>query len=255
MEAESKPTKNTPSIEHDDFSIEKFRFSETFKTLPPTTGKILEIGFNDLRMTRLLAERYQEVYGIDLRKLENQRKNKKNIHLTYASIDHLPFGDETFDLVVCAQVLEHLPNEVLDRGVKELARVSKKWIFVSVPYQQRVWNELHKCAHCGFIVNSMAHLHYFDEENLLPLFPGWTVKEARKIGELKGYAPDNLYKLANRWGNSWSKLHWNCPKCGKKTEEQQENIFGYLLRRVIWRLENLAPKRKGWILLLLERDR
>jgi len=237
----------------DDFGMERKRFRETFDVLP-AAGTVLEIGFNDMRMSRLLAERY-DAYGIDLpRSVNKEMQSKYDLKLSYASIENLPFPDNSFDMVVCAQVLEHLPEPVLEKGVKELARVARRWVFVSLPYCQRVWNENYKCAQCGFIGHSMEHLHYFDKQHLLSLFPGWRAKTFDLVGSQRGYAPDLLYSIANKLGNSWSPLYWKCTKCQQEPGVQKENLIGFVVRRIIWRLEKRFPRRKAWMLALLEHD-
>ena len=53
--------------------------------------------------------------------------------LSAADILHLPFADHCFDLVVCSEVLEHIPNHA--SAIKELNRVLKpgKHLVISVP--------------------------------------------------------------------------------------------------------------------------
>lgn len=45
----------------------------------------------------------------------------------------LPFNDDSFDLVVCSQVLEHLADP--DEAVAELKRVSSGSVLISVPLE------------------------------------------------------------------------------------------------------------------------
>ena len=48
----------------------------------------------------------------------------------HANADELPFADDQFDVVVAAEVLEHLPDPV--RGLAEMARVGRRHMVVSV---------------------------------------------------------------------------------------------------------------------------
>jgi SAM-dependent methyltransferase len=61
-----------------------------------------------------------------------------NWSLTGADITHLPFADHSFDTVICAEVLEHIPDH--GRAIRETVRVLKPGgnLVVSVP---RAWPE------------------------------------------------------------------------------------------------------------------
>jgi SAM-dependent methyltransferase len=50
-----------------------------------------------------------------------------------ADIHRLPFADAAFPLVVCLEVLEHIPDSSL--GLRELARVSSGYLLLSVPHE------------------------------------------------------------------------------------------------------------------------
>ncbi len=52
--------------------------------------------------------------------------------LAAASIAGLPFPDDTFDLVVAIEVLEHIPIELVEPALRELWRVSRHHVFVTV---------------------------------------------------------------------------------------------------------------------------
>ena len=53
--------------------------------------------------------------------------------LNVADAHHLPFPDSSFDLVLCLEVLEHLPDS--GAGLRELLRVARDCIVVSVPHE------------------------------------------------------------------------------------------------------------------------
>ncbi|MCK4649611.1 class I SAM-dependent methyltransferase [Candidatus Pacearchaeota archaeon] len=44
-------------------------------------------------------------------------------------VDNIPLKNNSFDLVCCFQVLEHLPFNFFEKSLKEIARVSKKKCF------------------------------------------------------------------------------------------------------------------------------
>lgn len=49
-----------------------------------------------------------------------------------AQIISIPFALESFDLVFCTDVLEHLPEDEVHKAISELIRVSKKYVYVTI---------------------------------------------------------------------------------------------------------------------------
>ena len=54
-----------------------------------------------------------------------------DMNLREGDVYHLPYEDNSFDLVICTEVLEHLENP--ERALNEIIRVSKKYCLFSVP--------------------------------------------------------------------------------------------------------------------------
>jgi hypothetical protein len=50
-----------------------------------------------------------------------------------ASVDSLPLEDEICDVSICSQVLEHLPFDRFEPALRELHRVSRRHLIVSLP--------------------------------------------------------------------------------------------------------------------------
>ena len=73
----------------------------------------------------------QQVYGFDMSKhaLEKAKKKHPSFQFKEGNLNNIPFEDESFDLVFTRGVLIHIHNDDLDNILKELFRVSKKWIF------------------------------------------------------------------------------------------------------------------------------
>jgi SAM-dependent methyltransferase len=51
----------------------------------------------------------------------------------------LPLDDASFDVVLCAQVLEHIPFHDVAAALGELGRVSRRWVVISLPQRGRSW--------------------------------------------------------------------------------------------------------------------
>lgn len=47
------------------------------------------------------------------------------------------FDHEFFDTILCAEVLEHLPFEKFEKSLKELRKVTREWVVLSIPYSGR----------------------------------------------------------------------------------------------------------------------
>jgi ubiquinone/menaquinone biosynthesis C-methylase UbiE len=71
------------------------------------------------------------------------KKNFPKIEVKNIDIDNklLPFKDNSFDMAVCLEVLEHIENPKL--LISELIRIIKKRIIISVPYELEVKSPFH----------------------------------------------------------------------------------------------------------------
>lgn len=80
--------------------------------------------------------------------------------LANLDIHRLPFPDDHFPLVICLEVLEHLPDSRV--GLRELARVSSDYILLSVPHEPffRGANFL-RGKHLTALGNDPEHLHNY----------------------------------------------------------------------------------------------
>jgi ubiquinone/menaquinone biosynthesis C-methylase UbiE len=85
--------------------------------------RVLEAGCGDGGFCRLLCEREAEVDGIDLSSvaIEQAIGSCPRARFEVGSVTSLPYRDESFDLVVCLETLEHVPD--WRRGLEELIRV------------------------------------------------------------------------------------------------------------------------------------
>ena len=81
--------------------------------------KILDIGVGNGQIAQYLAELGNEVYGVDVQTILNVENQL--FHFEQVTDEHLPFGDNSFDIVISHYVIEHTLNPYLH--LKEIKRV------------------------------------------------------------------------------------------------------------------------------------
>jgi hypothetical protein len=57
----------------------------------------------------------------------------KKIHFVKGSMMNIPFRNNSFDIVVSNDTLEHINKEDREKGIKEMIRVAKKFVVIGVP--------------------------------------------------------------------------------------------------------------------------
>ena len=100
--------------------------------------KILDFGCGDARYKEIIS-RKNSYTGVDV-KISGHPEDNKNYDMLWDN-NKLPFLDESFDVVVCTEVLEHV--EELNITIQELRRVLKKGglMFITMPF---IWAEHEK---------------------------------------------------------------------------------------------------------------
>ena len=117
-------------------------------------------------LTRLL-EHFPELrrYGIDLSFGYLEEGQKKGIEVGYALIEEMPYKEETFDIVVCTDVLEHVID--LNLAVRKILSVLRtgSFLIIRTPFQEDLsWYVSEENPY------EYAHLRNFDENSLRLLF-------------------------------------------------------------------------------------
>jgi len=124
-------------------------------------NKVLDIGCNDGGLGRLLQKRGCTVFGVDVVEELVEMAKCKGVLARVGQAEKLEFNNNTFDVVVMAEVMEHLfdPLEALN----EVARVLKpSGIFVgSVP---------HPDGALGYNKKADYHNWVFDADYLIDMF-------------------------------------------------------------------------------------
>lgn len=110
--------------------------------LSNASGSCLDAGCGRGFLAKELAGSGHEVTGVDIVSPQHYIPSD-GYTFVEASLDALPFPDESFDTVICTHVLEHVPD--IDSVVAELLRVAKEIVILVLPRQReyRYVTDLH----------------------------------------------------------------------------------------------------------------
>jgi len=167
-------------------NLEEYRSRETEQTrtadllslLPTISRTILEIGARDGHHTRMLAQRFDAVTALDL---TAPAFTIDRVTTVAGDATALQFPDRSFDCVLCAEVLEHVPD--VSKAASELCRVARHAVIVGVPYRQDTRSGCTTCSQCGKTNPPYGHVHTFTDERLCHLFRPWTQETVHYVGE------------------------------------------------------------------------
>lgn len=125
--------------------------------------RVLEIGPG-----RGLFKATMALYGVPVETVDVDPALKPD-HV--ASCLHLPFENDSYDVVCAFQMLEHLPFERSVAAFSEMARVARSHVLISLPNARKLWRSLVYVPRFGALQFQIpkpqfrAPVHSFDGEH------------------------------------------------------------------------------------------
>jgi len=243
--------------EYRNSATEKQRIADLLRLVPGELGSILDIGARDGFISTLLTGRCARVTALDL---ELPSIAHERINCVKGDITALDFADRSFDLVFCAEVLEHIPPPLLGKACSELARVASSLVLVGVPYRQDIRVGRTTCQRCGNTNPPWGHVNSFDEQRLAALFPHFDVAGQSYVGCGEGRTNRLSTLLMDIAGNPYGTYSQEepCIHCGAHLEPPPERAFWQKLATKAAFLTRDVPRlfvrtHANWIHLLLKK--
>lgn len=133
--------------------------------LPATASRILEVGIGEGEIMERLRERYPEavITGIDLPDPELQAQwSERSVAAFVGDATSLPFPDNTFDLCLAVEVLEHVGNPM--QALREIQRVGTGHVVISVP-REPLWRVLNlvRGSYIKDLGNTPGHINHWSK--------------------------------------------------------------------------------------------
>ncbi|HYF32003.1 MAG TPA: class I SAM-dependent methyltransferase [Chitinophagaceae bacterium] len=202
-----------------------------------------------------------------------------NTEKLQGDITNIPLPDKSFDCACCLQVLEHIPFNEYPTALSELARVSKKYILISVPFKEKLENNVSQCPHCKTTFNNDLHMRSYQEPDIDHLFDAQGYECIRKEVPLSHYEYagitwlKSMKSILKRRKQPSIFLSPICPVCGyenhsfqpindrgsfDEVEKLEDALQPEVLRKKSFkeRLKSIWPKKEipgYWIVALYAR--
>jgi SAM-dependent methyltransferase len=194
---------------------EEARVAATVETVPAGVDSLLDVGCGDGRITNRLVERIPRVVGVDASAAALSYVDCENHQ---GPVDQLDFPDDSFDLVSCLEVIEHLPDGVFEACLAEIQRVARRYVLISVPLRETLEVKNIPCAICGHRFNQTGHLRRFSKRDLAGLLRAMRVVELRECGAPQRYYYNRaLLMIRQRIAGVYNRSpNAVCPECGTK---------------------------------------
>jgi 2-polyprenyl-3-methyl-5-hydroxy-6-metoxy-1,4-benzoquinol methylase len=173
------------SLEHYE-AVRKYELDIVLSMLPPV-GSVLEIGAGAGWQAKILSDKGYTVSAIDI-ETSNLAENRIWPITNYDG-KHIPFPDNSFDIIFSSNVLEHIPH--VKEFQSEIQRVLKKdgyvihlmpsatWrFFTNITVLLKHWQL--PSVHGEHSPNAIAEITDFTKKRWMRLFSqtGWIVKKA-----------------------------------------------------------------------------
>lgn len=237
---------------------EKLRTNDLLQ-LMPASGKIaLDIGARDGYFSLLLAQKFDRVIALDLTK---PSISHPKVTCIQGNAANLGFLDNSIDFVFCAEVLEHIPQNMLAETCRELERICKKELLIGVPYRQDIRVGRTTCYSCGKKNPPWGHINRFDEDSLPKLFKRCVVKSTTFVGLTTSRTNALSAALMDLAGNPYGTYSQEepCIHCGRSLLPPPARTFS---QKVLTKLGFLAQQatlmftkpRANWMHMLLSKN-
>lgn len=198
-------------------------------SIPEDVEKLLDIGSGPGYMDEAIPKDIQVLaMDIDEKILEtNPRK------YCLGDVLQIPLKNKSVDMTITCDMLEHIEPEQLNKACEEIKRVTKKYIYIQVPYMENLDAGKAYCEKCGKEWHVNFHKSNFDEKKIFRLIgEEWKPIFVNHTGE---YAFDSSLQSEFLFAkNNSLKCNlisgWKCPFCGSISVPRNEKLIDSLHR-------------------------
>ncbi len=226
------------------------RVEATLELIPGGVSNILDLGCGDGVIANPLFDKGLNITGVDISLSALKHLKGDGIR---ASSDCLPFRDRLFDLVICAETLEHLPPEVYEKTLGEVERIASTYIIVTTPNKEYLPAGNTRCTYCHRLFHTSLHFRSFDTASHQGLFHQFSLL---KTVEINRWEHNPVLTQINQrlLGIYAYREGMHCPYCGHMIRKPDPGVAKTFLSKAVKKLREILPKytKARWIASLYQ---
>lgn len=228
------------------------RVEATLRLVPTGISNILDLGCGDGAIANPLFDKGIHVTGLDISLSALKHLKGNGIR---ASSECLPFRDKLFDLVICAEILEHLPQGIYEKTLGEIERITNTYIIVTTPNREYLPSGHAKCSYCHYIFHTNLHFRSFDISSHQGLFHQFSLI---KTVEINQWTQNPFITQINQrlLGIYAYKKGVHCPYCSHMIQQFDQGILKIALSKAAKKMREIFPRntKARWIASLYQRQ-
>lgn len=208
------------------------RVDRVFQLIPKNTSSLLDVGCGNgilCNNVKSYLPGIKRVVGFD----RSEKAIKYvNTEKKIGDISKLPFEESEMEAVCVLEVLEHLPQHVYELALKEISRVTKKVIIITVPNNEVLSKSYIICPKCKLKFHRNHHMRSFNSKNLKNLFKnnGYKCVHIEQLGKkIIRFQWDRVEYFLKFFSTSKKKEtgigESLCPNCGFSQRKNAKKII------------------------------
>ncbi len=138
---------------------------------------IAELGAGEGYLTEIISNRFPRAkiiasdLSINILKIAEKNTMAGNVHFEQQEISRLSYKDNSCDLIICCEVLEHVKNP--QKALQEIHRVGRGFFILSVPHEP-LWRILNMARgkYWHDLGNTPGHINHWTKNDFAQALAG-----------------------------------------------------------------------------------
>jgi ubiquinone/menaquinone biosynthesis C-methylase UbiE len=245
--------------------VDKNRIDRVLELISKESESLLDVGCGNgvlCNQAKQKISNLKRIVGFDR---SNEAIKHVKTEKEIGEINDLPFQNNEFETVCVLEVLEHLNLKTFELALKEISRVAKEKIIITVPHNEELEKNMIVCKYCQTKFHRNYHIRNFNDDKLKKLFLKWgfNLSLIEPIGKKKENMFGEQLRIflniinGKKWNSHKQQMKYAlCPLCGYQDEKFNESKTILKKSKLRKTIGKYWPKKEKyiWFLAVYEKN-